>query len=117
MVPGLCSRSSLWREKQCHGELIRSICHLAQDDLKILYKENLLKNGQPDCFIANKFNIEIDSTAPICVTRRLNYGLSFTDIEWIEKYIEYHEGKFPLEISNKFVFCTSILLKHIEFYV
>ena len=81
MVPGLCSRSSLWMDKQCHGELIRSICHLAQDDLKILYKENLLKNGQPDCFIANKFNIEIDPTAPICVTRRLNNGLSFTDIE------------------------------------
>ena len=75
---GLCSRYSLWgSEHQCHGQLIRSNCNLAQEDLKHIYKKNLMKNGKPDCFIANKFNIDVDTKAIICVVRRLDKKLAF----------------------------------------
>ena len=77
MVPGLCSRYSLWRAERCYGQLIRSNCNLAQEDLKHIYQENMMKNGKPDCFIANKFNIDVDAKAIICVVRRLDMKLSF----------------------------------------
>ena len=61
MVKGLCSRISLWKpEHQCHGQVIRTICNLALNDLKRLNEKNKMRKGQYDCFIANKFNIETD---------------------------------------------------------
>ena len=78
MVKGLCSRISLWKpEHQCHGQVIRTICNLALNDLKRLNEKNKMRKGQYDCFIANKFNIETDVLAPICTTRRLDKGLPF----------------------------------------
>ena len=59
MVRGLCQRISLWRYHNCKGEDIRQICHLSTKDLTEVDKRNIMKDGKPNCFIANKFDINI----------------------------------------------------------
>ena len=59
-VRGLCQRISLWRYGACKGEEIRQICHLSTEDLKEVDKRNQMRDGRPNCFIANKFDINVD---------------------------------------------------------
>ena len=72
-VPGLCQRISLWRYEQCKGQELRQICHLATEDLKEVDKRNRMRDGKPNCFIANKFDIDIDPGAIICMARRIHH--------------------------------------------
>ena len=51
---------------------IRQICHLSIDDLKAIDKQNRMPDGRPNCFIANKFDFNVDSGAIICMARRLH---------------------------------------------
>ena len=74
MVPGFCQRISLWRFGECQGEVIRQICHLSTGDLKEVEKRNTLKRtGEPDCFIANKFDSLIDPSAIVCQARKVHH--------------------------------------------
>ena len=73
MLPGLCQRISLWRYEQCKGEVLRQICHLSTEDLKEVDKRNRMRDGKQNCFIANKFDSNIDPGAIICMARRIHH--------------------------------------------
>jgi len=62
--PGLCPRTLIWSygDNKCKGKVIRDVCHLSQKDLEHIINRNTLKNQEQDCFVANKFNLEIDPT-------------------------------------------------------
>ena len=51
---------------------MRQICHLSIEDLKAIDKQNRMPDGRPNCFIANKFDFNVDSGAIICMARRLH---------------------------------------------
>ena len=51
--------------------MIKFICHLSTEDLVLFDKENRLKDGRPNCFVANKFDVEVDPNAIICNARRV----------------------------------------------
>ena len=71
MIRGLCQRISLWRFVGCQGEIIRQICHLSSADLKEVEARNRMRNGKPDCFVANKYDANIDTNAIICSARKI----------------------------------------------
>ena len=58
--------------RHCKGKFIRQICHLSIEDLKAIDKQNRMPDGRPNCFIANKFDFNVDSGAIICMARRLH---------------------------------------------
>ena len=49
----------------CFGEVIRSICHLALEDYNQIINETT-------CFVANKFNIDVDVRPILNITRNLS---------------------------------------------
>ena len=49
----------------CFGEVIRSICHLALEDYNQIMNETT-------CFVANKFNIDVDVRPILNITRTLS---------------------------------------------
>ena len=49
------------------------ICHLGMDDLNKIFDQNRLSDGRPNCFVANKFDINVDCGAIICMARRLHH--------------------------------------------
>ena len=64
------SRLKGFRNK-CKGKMIKFICHLSTEDLVLFDKENRLEDGRPNCFVANKFDVEVDPSAIICNARRV----------------------------------------------
>ena len=48
-------------DAKCKGKITRHICHLSLQDLKNFISSNTLENQEQDCFVANKFNLEIDA--------------------------------------------------------
>ena len=65
-IPGLCPRYSNWSffGLPCDGKYIRYICHITFKDLKVHLKRNQLDNGDQNCYVINKVNVEVD-TKPI----------------------------------------------------
>jgi hypothetical protein len=62
-----CSRYTLWEgssQKQCHGQTIREICHLSIYDLSAALTSK--------CFVANKFDFDIDSRPIMCLSRKFS---------------------------------------------
>jgi hypothetical protein len=61
---GLCPRFSHWRKKDpCAGEFIRDICNFSFGDLWDIWKS--------DCWVANKFNLAVDSNAVMCHAKHI----------------------------------------------
>ena len=62
MVKGLCPRFSFWdyTEYDCKGHYSRNICHISFEDLVNFYHRNTLENGDQDCYVINKVNLEVD---------------------------------------------------------
>ena len=46
---------------------------MSLEDLKHVYSENMLKStGEQDCFVANKFNLEVDPRPILSLARYLS---------------------------------------------
>ena len=57
---------------KCEGKTIRQICHLSIKDMPHVYKENTMADGRQNCFIANKFDMNVDTNAVICTAKRIH---------------------------------------------
>ncbi len=82
---GLCPKLVFWdHQRPCHGEVIRGICSFSTLDLPELWRANLKHldenisvndNGSDamtdSCFLANKFNLDVDPLAVLCQARSL----------------------------------------------
>ena len=68
--------------------MIKFICHLSTEDLVLFDKENRLKDGRPNCFVANKFDVEVDPSAIICNARRVLAQEYMNEITWNDLFIK-----------------------------
>jgi hypothetical protein len=61
-----CTRYTLWKgsPKQCLGQYIHGICLLSIYDLSGALTSK--------CFVANKFNLDVDSGPIMCLARRFS---------------------------------------------
>ena len=50
---------------KCFGKVIRSICHLALEDYNQIMNKTM-------CFVANKFNLDVDIRPIHMITRNLS---------------------------------------------
>ncbi|XP_059096883.1 N-acetyllactosaminide beta-1,6-N-acetylglucosaminyl-transferase-like isoform X2 [Tigriopus californicus] len=55
---GGCVRLSWWGDNNCKGENVRAVCNFGLQDLPRLYQDG-------NCLFANKFNLDVDSIAPL----------------------------------------------------
>ena len=69
--------------------MIKFICHLSTEDLVLFDKENRLEDGRPNCFVANKFDVEVDPSAIICNARRVLAQEYMNEITWNDMFIRY----------------------------
>ena len=62
---GTCPRFSIWKytQQKCHGKIVRDLCNFAFGDLLEVWKS--------ECWIANKFSLELDANAVICHVKHL----------------------------------------------
>ena len=67
---------------------MRRICHLNMLDMTEIYGRNTMTDGRQNCFMANKFDYFVDSSAIICAARRIH----------LQEYLSLEEDK-PKEKS------------------
>ena len=67
----MCYRAATWHHERkstnttCYGRYIRSVCNLSKRDLDKIRAEPR-KSG---CLLANKFNLDVDPSAPLCLVK------------------------------------------------
>ncbi|TRY61224.1 hypothetical protein TCAL_10076 [Tigriopus californicus] len=82
---GICFRESLWGHSGCKGKNIHSICNFAMGDLEELKKSI--------CFTGNKFNLEVDPVAPICIYKDVRHKTKLDRWrEWKENELDKRNG-------------------------
>ncbi len=61
--PDVCVRESWWYSDTCKGQTVNAICNFGLADLTRLRSSK--------CFLANKFNLQVDPMAVACQRNRI----------------------------------------------
>ena len=67
-IHDICLRAVKWKSSsnQCFGIYVREVCHLTLQDFLEIYQQ------KPNCFAANKFNLDVDPKPILFLARHLS---------------------------------------------